>query len=138
MMHLLGSRVMVAVPPQPAETTSQGGLVLLAALDRFYTPTRGIVVQLGRKSHTCDLHEVRAAVRTWCEDRALQRVGAAGTDIDRRLRQMAPAAFDVQIGDCVIFSASAGQQVSLEGTEYVILDEREIIGVVEPQKVAAA
>ncbi len=38
---------------------------------------------------------------------------------------------DVQAGDTVLFGKYSGQEITLEGTEYFIMREDEILGVIE-------
>ena len=42
-----------------------------------------------------------------------------------------PVALDVTVGDTVLFGKYAGTEVTIEGEEYVILREADILGVVE-------
>lgn len=139
MMQLLGDRVLVALPPSE-EKVSPAGLVLVTDPDRLETPTRGIVMQLGRKSNTCDLDDVRSEVHTYFVERdSFPAIGRElGDEIDRVLMRLAPAPFDVQLGDCVIFGLGAGQAFDHDGIDYVILREAEIIGIVQEQKGQAA
>jgi co-chaperonin GroES (HSP10) len=134
MIKIIGDRVLVALPPREDEVTTASGLVLIKDPDRFYTPTRGIVVALGEKTGTVDLDEVCALVREFqgSEDFiGAEKVFAA-------IRALAPVPFDVDIGDCVIFPPSAGDEIRDGEIDYVILREVDIIGVVAPQKDTAA
>lgn len=150
MIRVLGARVLVALPPRVTEVTTDSGLVLVRDPDIFRTPTKGIVLQLGRKSNTCDLDEVRSTVHTWVVEQlkeaaseylahvvysSLERVG---DDIDRVLMHMQPAPFDVQVGDCVLFLPSSGELIVEGDIEYALLHESEILAVCEPQKEKAA
>lgn len=129
MMRVLGDRVLVALPPEPEERTTESGIVLIRDPDILRTPTQGIVVALGEKSGTVDLDELRAAVAEaldqgfdWVTRDALTRLIAS----------LAPAGFDVAVGDCVCFDVSAGDEFEDHGVRYVVLREAEIIGVVTP------
>jgi chaperonin GroES len=44
---------------------------------------------------------------------------------------------DVALGDCVVFTAWAGDALEHNGVDYVILHESEIIGVLEPSEATA-
>lgn len=129
MIRPTGDRVLVALPPREDVTVSAGGIVLVKDPDRFYAPTRGIVVALGEKSWTVDVQAVLDAldeqerIGDWLYDETVKAV-----------QQLAPAPFDVEVGDCVIFPQSAGQEFTDDGLDYVILREAEIIGIVEPLK----
>ena len=41
---------------------------------------------------------------------------------------------DVKAGDTVLFGKCAGQEITLDGTEYFIMREDEILGVIETGK----
>ena len=41
---------------------------------------------------------------------------------------------DVKAGDTVLFGKYAGQEITLDGTEYFIMREDEILGVIETGK----
>jgi co-chaperonin GroES (HSP10) len=154
MIRVTGDRVLVALPPkehvQEATTgytyqeghTTGSGLVLAKPADVYNVDlaTRGIVVALGEKRGQVDLDDVRAEINEYfiakavATDTNVSLRQDVWCDLDRLLMQMAPAPFDVQPGDCVLFSPSAGDQISFDGTDYVILHEGEIIGVVDPKE----
>jgi co-chaperonin GroES (HSP10) len=144
MIRVLGDRVLVALPPRDDETTTASGIVLVKDPDRFYTPTRGIVMQLGEKETRVELDDVRAELneqRRQFEQMAQTYAGPSlrevFDDIDRALMTLQPAPFDVNVGDVVIFSASAGDQITQDGIDYVLLREDEILGVVDANSEAA-
>lgn len=134
MINVLGDRVLVALPPRVDEIVTASGLVLMKDPDRLHAPTQGIVMLLGEKSGTVDLDDVAALV--------MEAPFANGPYVDpkallRAVQALRPAPFDVAVGDCVVFPRSAGEQVHLDGVDYVILRESEILGVVEPKESAA-
>jgi co-chaperonin GroES (HSP10) len=150
MIRVTGDRVLVALPPkehvQEAVTgytyqeghTTGSGLVLAKPADVYNVDlaTRGIVVALGEKSQQVDRDDVRAALTAFfCEwlDTEERSFKVLIDGVDEALQFMNPAPFDVQPGDCVLFSPSAGDQIEFEGTSYVILHESELIGVVDPK-----
>jgi chaperonin GroES len=45
---------------------------------------------------------------------------------------------DVKVGDIVLFGKWAGTEVKIDGKEYLIMKESDIMGVVEGRKTAAA
>lgn len=147
MIRVIGDRVLVLLPPPDGDIVTASGLVLMRDPDLARLPTRGIVLQLGEKSNTCDLDDVRSEIHTWFVERytlyvdvpvdpaALMRL--TGDAVDRILMDMQPSAFDVAVGDCVLFSAGAGEQFRQDGKDYVVLREDEIIGVVQPKSEAA-
>lgn len=128
MIRPTGDRVLVALPPREDVTVSAGGIVLVKDPDRFYAPTRGIVVALGEKTGTVDLDEACAVVEEFQGSEDF----IGGDKVFTALRALAPAPFEVVVGDCVIFPQSAGEEIHDNGIDYVILREAEIIGVVEP------
>jgi co-chaperonin GroES (HSP10) len=133
MIKVLGDRVLVALPPREDETVSKGAIVLVKDPDRFYTPTRGIVVALGEKTGTVNLDDVMAQLSNHMSG------GNQLAVIDPAvISALAPAPFDVEVGDCVLFPASAGEEIHDGEVDYVILREAEIIGVVEPKETEAA
>lgn len=133
-LHVLGDRVLVALPPDPENIVSASGIVLVRDPDRSYTPTRGIVVQVGEKTRTVDLDDVRAAIAAVIDEHAPAMFDYE--QLDNALAALAPAPFDVQVGNCVIFSAGAGDQFEYEGQTYVILREADVYGIVDPKEAA--
>lgn len=127
-VHVLGDRVLVALPPEDNQTVTASGIVLVRDPDARKLPTRGIVVQLGERSETVEIEAACQAIA------GLQDPD----DVLRALRALGPAPFDVQIGDCVLFPTSAGDEFTANGIDYVILREAEIIGIVEPVTSEAA
>lgn len=105
MLQLLGSRVLILLPPRASEqegTVGYGyqpkgetpaGIVLAKPTDAYdiEVATRGIVVQIGEVPHG-----------------------------------------DVAPGDCVIFPPNVGERITREGLDYLIVDEGELLGVLEP------
>lgn len=131
MIRVLGDRVLVLLPPQEPETTTDSGLVLIKDPE-LRTSTRGIVAQLGEKTHAVDLDAVCDRITDVCQEaRKVAEVIAA-------VRTLAPAAFEVAVGDCVIFPPSAGDLIEHEGHRYVILHESEIHGILQPVTKAEA
>lgn len=140
-IRVLGERVLVVLPPEPEERTTASGLVLVRDPDRIKTPTSGIVTQLGTKSQHVDLDAVLSEVQTLIAACVRERSLANRTDLEtlqEDIRALAPAAFDVQVGDQVLFSVASGEELILQGVHYVLLREDELLGVVEPKKEAAA
>lgn len=132
MIRVRGDRVLVALPPAVDEIVSAGGIVLVKDPDRFQTPTRGLVVQVGEKRGTVDLDEVLALVLSVRDGKRSMWLAL------ENLADMKPAPFEVQVHDCVLFSTGAGEEIEDDGIRYVILHEHEILGVVEPLSNEAA
>ena len=57
------------------------------------------------------------------------KIIAAGKGKAREDGSVTP--LDVQAGDTVLFGKYSGQEIKLDGTEYLIMREDEILGVVE-------
>lgn len=139
MIRVLHDRVLVALPPKAHEQESAtgytyqsnaqtaSGIILAKPADVYNAEiaTRGIVVQVGEKTGMVDLDEVLAVIDEL-------DTATAAEDVRRAMKALAPAPFDVSVGDCVLFSASSGDQIEDGGIHYVILHEHEILGVVEP------
>ncbi len=128
MITVLGDRVLVALPPKEAQTTTESGLVLVRDPD-LKVQTRGIVMALGEKTETVAIDRI--------VDLVMEAPFVDGPVIDPAalliaVKALESAPFDVALGDCVLFPVSAGEVVELDGVSYVILREAEIIGVVEP------
>jgi co-chaperonin GroES (HSP10) len=155
MIRVLGARVLVALPvkehQQEASTgytyqsgqTTASGLILAKPADVYNVElaTRGIVMQVGDKRGLVDLDDVRAEINEFflSDVEYGASTQAVRIAVDRLLMKMAPAGFDVEVGDCVVFPASAGEQFTYEdGINYVLLHEEDIIGVIDPLKEAAA
>lgn len=141
-MRVLGDRVLVLLEATPPDVVTDSGIVLMRDPDYRKVPTRGIVAQLGAKAGTCDLDAARSMLRSWFDNDSFKYLHHVVSDcdavedirneVDRLLKKMAPAPFDVAVGDCIIFSPGDGEEVELDGSSYVILREGEILGVVEP------
>lgn len=124
MIRVLGDRVLVALPPRETETVSAGGIVLTKDPDAAKTPTRGIVMALGEKLGAVSIDDAMTLFdETLGEEPEAFRGG---------LVALKPAPFDVALGDLVLFPASAGDLLSEDGVDYVVLYEAEILGVCEP------
>ncbi|WP_371367938.1 10 kDa chaperonin [Sporomusa rhizae] len=57
------------------------------------------------------------------------KVVAVGTG--RTLENGQKVALDVKVGDKIIFSKYAGTEVKVEGKEYLIINERDILAIIE-------
>lgn len=133
LIRVLGPRVLVALPPEEEEVTTESGLILMRDPDKVKTPTRGIVVALGEKTGTVDVDEVLATLDemeregNWLYDETV-----------RAVKHLASAPFDVAVGECVIFSRSSGESYEADGVEYVVLMESDILGVIPKAESEAA
>jgi co-chaperonin GroES (HSP10) len=141
MMRILGSRVLVALPPKEQEITTDSGLVLVRDPDRKQQ-TRGVVVALGERRGVVEVDDLISAVNEYCigmDDILDNRKNWLRDDLSQLVQKRAPAPFDVQIGDVVLFPASAGEVLRVGELDHVLLHESEILCVLEPvQKETAA
>jgi chaperonin GroES len=54
----------------------------------------------------------------------------------KRLEDGQLVALDVQVGDHILFGKYSGSEIRLDGTEYLIMREEDILGVLDTQPVA--
>lgn len=55
----------------------------------------------------------------------------------KRLEDGSLVALDVRVGDRILFGKYSGNDITIEGTEYMIMREDEILGILDQQPVAA-
>lgn len=55
----------------------------------------------------------------------------------KRLEDGTVVALDVQVGDRILFGKYSGSDIKLDGQEYMIMREDEILGILDKQPVAA-
>jgi chaperonin GroES len=55
----------------------------------------------------------------------------------KRLEDGKLVALDVQVGDRILFGKYSGSDIKLDGQEYMIMREDEILGILDKQPVAA-
>ena len=55
----------------------------------------------------------------------------------KRLEDGKVTALDVQVGDRILFGKYSGSDIKLDGEEYMIMREDEILGILDKQPVAA-
>jgi chaperonin GroES len=55
----------------------------------------------------------------------------------KRLEDGTVVALDVQVGDRILFGKYSGSEITIEGTECMIMREDEILGILSKQPVAA-
>jgi chaperonin GroES len=55
----------------------------------------------------------------------------------KRLEDGKLVALDVQVGDRILFGKYSGNDITIEGTDYMIMREDEILAVLDTQPVAA-
>lgn len=140
-IRLLGDRVLVALPPKATEqesstgftyqaaSVSPSGIILAKPVEAYdlEAATRGIVVQVGSKRRTVNLDAVLSLAQRHERGELL-----------RALERMAPAPFEVAVGQCVLFPPGVGEQIDQDGISYVILHEDQILARVESLQEHAA
>lgn len=131
MIRLVGDRVLVLLPPKETETVTDSGLVLVKDPE-LRTQTRGIVVAVGQKTGTVSLEKVCTLIQDECQQ------ARKAADVIAAVRKLHPPPFDVAVEDCVIFSVAAGDAIDVDGHRYVILNEADILGILEPLAKGAA
>ncbi len=55
----------------------------------------------------------------------------------KRLEDGQMVALDVKVGDHILFGKYSGSEIRLDGTEYMIMREDDILGILDTQPVAA-
>jgi len=55
----------------------------------------------------------------------------------KRLEDGKLVALDVKVGDSILFGKYSGSDITLEGTEYMIMREDDILGILDKQPAAA-
>jgi len=55
----------------------------------------------------------------------------------KRLEDGTLVALDVRVGDRILFGKYSGNDITIEGTDYMIMREDEILGILDQQPVAA-
>ena len=55
----------------------------------------------------------------------------------KRLEDGNLVALDVQVGDRILFGKSSGNDITIEGTDYMIMREDEILAVLDQKPIAA-
>lgn len=153
-LRVLGDRVLVALEPKETQVEASTGMnyreeqrtasgIILAAPSAHVdleVQTRGVVVALGEKSDSVSTDAVWQAIDEAAVvegDEPAVTLCQRPADVVRNLCALAPVPFSVQLGDCVLFPAGAGQSLPYDGVEYVVLKESEILGVLEPVNATA-
>lgn len=147
-IRLLGPKVLVALEPKATDVEAstrmhyhdkghtETGIILAQPTDMYDSDdhSRGMVMALGTKKDAVSVDAVRAMLKRALDD------SCRASEIFVRLDRMRPAEFDVEIGDVVLFSPSAG--ISLgeddDGVTHVILLESDITAVIQPKESAIA
>lgn len=140
-MIVLGHRVLIKPDPQPA---SQGGIEL--PQDREWVATSGTIVQVGpggsKLKYDARQRALRAALdaitrahgstKEWFHagiQQATQRVTALLGTCDPQP--------DVQVGERVAFSPDHGERLSVDGEDFLILNQDDVIVMLEEAEEAA-
>lgn len=124
MLRPLGDRVLIKPEPNPEQTES--GLWLS---EHRKPEEAGTVVAVGTSVHPRKAEAEDAA-------RQLDEYDL-GTDAAALLRDLVRREPAVTVGDYVLFSWAAGQELTLEDERYLLLRESDILCVVDPEGVPA-
>ena len=145
-LKVLGDRVLIR-PDTLANAPEQHGSVFLAQSmaaavtgeDETTSVSRGTVVALGTPRHPlkeeAEALATKAQLLVW--DRRSCEMDAVIEDAAHMLRDLVRRQPAVLIGDDVLFSHDAGQEITLDGETYVLMREDELLAVIEPEKEAA-
>jgi len=120
----LGDRVLIK--PDVVKTTTDSGLHLV---EHWPDEVSGVVVAIGRPAHPRKA-EAFAMAETLEQDVSphfLPCVGAAA----QLLRDLTGREPVVAVGDRVIFSRVAGQDIQIDDTRYVLMREADLLAVLE-------
>lgn len=144
-LRVLGDRVLIKPDVNSnAPEQNEGGIFLAGSLAAAVTgedPTesvhRGTVIAVGRPIHPLK-QEAEALAATldrfqiW-EDDDLPLASNLCADAAAMLRDLVRREPCVQVGDDVIYSHDAGQNITIDHETYVMLHEAELLGVLEPE-----
>ena len=118
----LGARVLIK--PEVSADTTESGLILPENRSEKAVEMRGTVVAVGSPSHPRKLDAEMYA--EWLEDQGERHIEAA--ELLRDLTRREPC---VRVGDDVLFSWSAGQEITVEDETFLLLREEDLLAVVE-------
>ncbi len=143
-IRVLGDRVLVQPDVNPnAPEQSAGGIFLAPSLasavtgeDPTHSVHRGTVIAVGRPTHPLK-HEAETMADKLAQTCSGNLPGddAMIDDAAAMLRDLVRRQPCVAVGDDVIYSHDAGQNITIESETYVMLHEAELLGVIEPESV---
>jgi co-chaperonin GroES (HSP10) len=144
-LKVLGDRVLVKPDVLENAPEQHGGLYVAKTLAAAVTGEdvstslcRGTVVAVGNPQHPLK-HEAEALARKmelWANVGHVE----ADDELDaaRMLRDLVRRQPCCLVGDDVLFSHDAGQEITLDNDTYVLMKEDELLAVIEPEKEAVA
>ena len=107
-----------------------GGNVDVLAMSQF-TGTAGDCDLVDRRAFgSAAVYKLRAVCAT-CNNEWLKKLEEAASPLLTPLLNGERVAMDVKAGDKVLFGKYAGTEVKLDGEEYLILREDDVLGVIE-------
>jgi chaperonin GroES len=62
---------------------------------------------------------------------------ALAVGLGKRLENGTLVTLDVKVGDRILFGKYSGSEIKLDGTEYIIMREDDVLGILEPGATAA-
>lgn len=146
-LKVLGDRVLVRPDVNANAPEQRGGIYLARSLaaavtgeDATTSLCRGTVVAVGNPKHPlADIAEDlagRIGAQCWPTlEHQLECPVCQASDLLRDLVRRVPCCL---VGDDVLFSHDAGQEITLDDETYVLMKEDELLAVIEPEKEAAA
>lgn len=123
----LGDRVLIE-PDAPAVQTTSG----LHLVEHWPDEVSGRVAAIGRPRHPRKDEAFKHAdwLERYIEALALSR-GCSVAPTAQLLRELTGREPDVAVGDRVIFSRAAGQEVQINDTRYFLMRESDLLAVLE-------
>jgi co-chaperonin GroES (HSP10) len=140
----LGDRVVIQADVEDhAPETTESGLVLATSLaaavegsdaeDSWFV---GTVVAIGPKVNRFDVRAwVTRRLHQWLDGGEMLAMRQFLSDIEHL---PADCPDPVQVGDRVTFSWASGQQITVDGTKYLIMRQGDLLAVLDPESEAVA
>jgi co-chaperonin GroES (HSP10) len=122
----LGDRVLIR-PDTPKAQTDSG----LHLVEHWPDEVSGVVVAVGRPKHPRKDEAFELAEMLDCDDCPSSGGRCLYCDAAQLLRELTGREPAVAIGDRVLFSRAAGQDVSIDETRYVLMREADLLAVLE-------
>ena len=145
-LKVLGSRVLVkpdVLSNAPVQTAT--GVFIAATLaaavtgeDATVSVHRGTVVAVGKPQHPLKHEAEQLAVKldVFRQSTLTSYDEHVWDDAAHLLRDLVRVQPSVHLGDDVLFSNDAGQNITVDGETYVLLHDGELLAIVEPETVA--
>jgi co-chaperonin GroES (HSP10) len=121
----LGDRVLIQ--PDQVKAQTESGLHLI---EHWPDEVSGVVAAVGRARHPrkAEAFELADIVERGCEHRGSV---CSVCDSAQMLRDLTGREPSVSVGDRVIFSRAAGQEITIDDTRYFLMREADLLAVLE-------